>query len=150
MFKPKTMKNTTLTILFFLFLFSCKKENEVCPVTVITPNASYTPTSSQDTVDVEYIIKTKVKWYKATYTKFAGFNADGSPILLSITDTITKGNDTIRFKSIKSQFGLKYHYQIFTLAKVSDTLLLSVSINDTVQAYRPNYGSVFNFVFTDY
>lgn len=143
------MKKILTALAISLILNSCKKDESTSPEKITT----YTPTHTQYILDVEYRIKTNVP-YAATYTKFAGFNSDGSPILLSVTDSLN-GNDTIRFQSITSPFGLKYHYQIFTLAQTADSNTVTINIKDAAEVVvagssRPNYGSVFNFAYVDY
>lgn len=136
------MKNSIIAVL--ILLFSCKKEENITPTNQLT----YTPTNKQDTILVEYRVKTSIS-YLATYSIFGGFNSDGSVIMLSISDSLS-GNDTIRFESITSPFGYKYHYQIFTLAQTPDSNTISIYINGDIKGGRPNYGSVFNFAYADY
>jgi len=147
------MRKITLFSTAALFLFACKKE-PIVPCTheeeqkVITQ--SYIPTVTQHTIDVWYVATTKNKSYNIYYTVFEGFNSDGSPIALRKEKLNVNGTDTIKFKVVTSPFGNKYHYECNTLSNKADSLKLQVFINGAGQSWRPNYGSVFNFISYEY
>jgi hypothetical protein len=134
-------------------LSSCKKE-ELKYVYIEregkVDSIKYTPTVTQDTIQVTYSVDSDISNYIASYSKFYGFDKNGIEIIKRVTDTITDGDHDFTFTSVTSPFGRKYNYEIFITTNSTDSTLISIFIDNQLKIYRPNYGQSYNFANTWY